>query len=103
MSSLESKIQADFLKWAEKQVGVWIVKYPGGIFGKTGTPDTILCVQGKFVAIEMKKLGGDHRKMQEYQQMKIRNSGGICEFCDTLEKAKLLVLSVMGRSYVCVR
>jgi hypothetical protein len=103
VSSLESKIQADFLKWIEKQVGVWIVKYPGGIFGKTGTPDVILCVQGKFVAIEMKKLDGYRRKMQEYQQKKIRSSGGICEFCDTLESAKELVISVMEGSYVCVR
>jgi len=103
VNSLESKIQADFLKWAEKQVGVWIVKYPGGIFGKTGCPDILMCVKGKFVAIEMKKLDGDRRKMQEYQQKKIRSSGGICEFCDTLGGAVGLVLSVMEGSYVCVR
>lgn len=103
MSSLESKIQADFLKWLRIQPEVWAVKYSAGTYGMTGTPDVILSVKGKFVAIEMKKSGGKHREMQEYQKVQIRKSGGICEFCDSLESAKELVISVLEGSYVCVR
>lgn len=98
MSSLESKIQADFIDWAEKQPWIWIVKYPGGTFGKTGTPDILMSVMGLFVAIEMKRPKGDIRAMQEYQRKRIMRSGGICEFRNTLEGAKELVLEAKAKA-----
>jgi len=93
---LETDVQTPFLKWAEAQEWIWITKYPGGIYGKKGTPDTLMSIKGLFLAIELKrpnaKKRGSQEKLQEYERQKIRKSGGICEKADTLAYAMYLCL-----------
>lgn len=97
MSGAEAKEQSKVLKWLMTKPEVWVVKYPGGIFGKKGTPDLLLCVNGRFVAIEMKKPeGGVRAKIQEATRQKILKSGGICEFCDSFIDAKSLIEEVLS-------
>ena len=43
----------------------------------SGDPDLILCVRGRFVALELKAEGEKPRKLQEYKLEKIRKAGGI--------------------------
>jgi hypothetical protein len=99
----ESKRQEKVIKWAEKQPWIWIVKYPAGIFGRTGTPDLILCVMGKFVAIEMKTPETDLEPMQEYQRDKILKSGGICKCCRELDEVIALCESVRDQELEILR
>lgn len=57
--------------------GVWFVKYwGGGQFTKAGVPDILACVNGQFVAIELKTETGRLSKLQEYNLAKIKESGG---------------------------
>lgn len=42
-----------------------------------GDPDLILCVNGKFVALELKANNGNLKKLQRYKLEKIKESGGI--------------------------
>ena len=83
----ERDIQTKIIQWARKQKTIWIVKYPGGIFGTNGTPDLILCVNGMFVGIEVKQTGEKLTELQRIQQQKIRKSGGICERVESLAEA----------------
>ena len=45
--------------------------------GRHGTPDLLICLDGKFVAIELKKEGGRVMKIQELTLEKIMAAGGI--------------------------
>lgn len=92
----ESVEQTKVLHWVRIQENVWVVKYPGGIYGQKGIPDLILCVNGRFVGIEMKrKTGGKVSLLQERERKKILKSGGICEFCKGFREAKTLIQEVL--------
>ena len=51
----ENKIKAYL-----KSVGVYFIKTHGDRFSKVGTPDILACVNGYFVAIEVKAENGKH-------------------------------------------
>ena len=71
--SFENKIKA-FLK----QQNCWFLKYwGGGQFTKSGVPDIIACVNGYFVAIEVKAPTGKPSALQLYNLEQIKKSGGI--------------------------
>lgn len=57
--------------------GVWFVKYwGGGHFTKAGIPDLICCVNGKFLAIEVKAESGKVSELQKMNLRKITEAGG---------------------------
>lgn len=42
-----------------------------------GDPDYILCIHGRFVALELKAEGGKLRKLQEYKLGQVEKAGGV--------------------------
>lgn len=90
----ESEIQAKFLKWCSDKDWIWVCKYPGGTYGKAGTPDTLMSVLGIFLAIEFKTQTGKQSEIQKYEQLKIRMSGSISEVARSLEEAIAIVETV---------
>lgn len=61
-----------------KDHGCWFIKYwGGGQFTKSGVPDIIACVNGYFVAIEVKAPTGKPSALQEYNVREIEKSGGV--------------------------
>lgn len=46
-------------------------------YGKSGIPDFIICLRGKFVAIETKALDDEGSPTQEEQMHKMRKAGGM--------------------------
>ena len=90
----ESEIQTKILRWAEKISEVWIVKYPGGTYGRKGVPDLILSVKGRFLAIEVKKPGGKPSQIQLLEREKIRSTGSRSEIVESFVEAKLIILEV---------
>lgn len=57
--------------------GVWYVKYFSNGFTRRGVPDLLCCVNGVFLAIEVKAEGGKMSEFQEREIYKINNAGGI--------------------------
>ena len=94
---LEKQVENKIKKWLE-QNNYWDFKVHGGPFQKTGVPDIIACVKGKFVAIEVKRSdGGIVSELQKAQIQKIKENGGVvgvarslAEFLQILKEAKLL-------------
>ena len=94
---LEKQVENKIKKWLE-QNNHWYFKVHGGPFQKTGVPDIIACVKGKFVAIEVKRSdGGIVSELQKAQIQKIKENGGVvgvarslAEFLQILKEAKLL-------------
>lgn len=58
----------------------WYVKIWGGGFQKSGIPDIIACINGVFVAMEIKKEKGVEADIQRINIQRINESGGIGVF-----------------------
>ena len=69
----ENKIK-DFLKSLPK---TWFFKYWVGPMSKAGIPDIIACVNGTFVAIEVKAPNGKPSELQKRNIRLIRECGGV--------------------------
>lgn len=60
-----------------KDEGAWLIKYwAGAMFTKDGVPDILACVNGYFVAIEVKAPKGEPSELQIYNINKINKAGG---------------------------
>ena len=61
--------------------GAYVYKPPGGMFGRTGTADCLLCWRGIFVAIEIKAAyedgGRDPTVLQLKNLREVNAAGGI--------------------------
>ncbi len=59
------------------QVG-WYTKVWGGGYQKAGIPDIICCIQGEFVAVEVKAENGRPSELQLLNVERIEKAGGYC-------------------------
>ena len=59
-----------------ESVGGWQVKFFANSMTKKGIPDVLACVNGYFVAIEVKAQNGRPSELQIYHCRKIRDAGG---------------------------
>lgn len=69
--AFENKIKA-FLK----SKGAYFVKTHGDRFSRVGVPDILACVNGHFVAIEVKSTTGKPSELQLYHLDEIQKAGG---------------------------
>ena len=60
-----------------KDRGCWYVKYFANRNTRAGVPDILACVNGRFVAIEVKAKNGKPTELQRWNIEQIQNSGGI--------------------------
>jgi Holliday junction resolvase len=70
--NFENKIK----KYVESEGG-WQVKFFANSMTRTGIPDLLCCVNGYFLAIEVKAEKGHPSEIQLYVVNKIREAGGI--------------------------
>lgn len=82
-----------------KDNGCWYIKYFANRMTKSGIPDLIACVNGYFVAIEVKASNGKPSELQLWNRKQIRDSGGICVivYPDQLEDLKMLIDDLIHR------
>lgn len=79
--------------------GCWYVKYFANRMTKVGVPDILACVNGYFVAIEVKAPNGKASELQWWNVDKIREAGGIAvvlypdQFDEFKERINDLILS----------
>lgn len=57
-------------------IGAWHIKVWGNAFQRSGVPDIIGCIKGKFFALEIKAEKGHPSELQLYEIRKIKESGG---------------------------
>jgi Holliday junction resolvase len=60
-----------------KDRGCWYVKYFANRNTRAGVPDILACVNGRFVAIEVKAENGKPTELQKWNVEQIKKSGGI--------------------------
>lgn len=70
--AFENKVK-DYLK----SIGAYFIKTHGDRFSRVGTPDILACVNGHFVAVEVKAENGKPSEIQLYHLEQIRTAGGL--------------------------
>ena len=90
----EKPFELKIRKYLESR-GHWVVKYFANGYTKSGIPDLLACVNGRFVAIEVKGDGGTVSPLQQHTLCLINYSGGIAmvvyphdfeTFCKSIEE-----------------
>lgn len=85
----EGRVKADVKKYLAS-IGAWWTMPMGTGFGKSGVPDFIVCLNGRFVAIETKAPGKlrNTTAMQKAQIGAINASGGLAVVIDDVDQLK---------------
>lgn len=88
MSGPEKQVE-NSIKGYLDEIGSYYRKTHGSLFSKAGTPDILACVNGRFVAIEVKRAeGGEVSPLQKANIKLIRKAGGIAFVSSSLEETK---------------
>ena len=69
-------------------IGAYHIKTHGNMFSKAGTPDILACINGTFVAIEVKRPVGRVSPLQKAKIKLIRQAGGVAFVAHSLEETK---------------
>lgn len=60
-----------------KDEGCWCVKFFANSYTQRGIPDLLCCVNGFFLAVEVKAENGKATEIQKWNVEKIREAGGV--------------------------
>lgn len=92
----ESKVKRKIKHFLDQQ-GVYHFSPIGGPYSTKGVPDIICCVQGKFLAIEVKAPGREHvvTTLQRYNIHQITKAGGHAIVASNVETVQVL-FKMMG-------
>jgi hypothetical protein len=81
MTTPEKKVKDKVKKILEEQGAYYFMPATGG-YGKSGVPDIVACLQGKFIGIECKANGNKPTALQEKNLHNIMNVGGFAVLID---------------------
>lgn len=65
-----------------KEMGAYYAMPMGTGYGNAGTPDFLVCIEGRFVGIECKANGNKPTALQLHNMMQIRKAGGFAFVID---------------------
>ena len=86
----EKRIENQIKQYLDS-IGAWHIKTHGNMFSRAGTPDVLACVNGRFVAIEVKQPGGRVSPLQMAHIKLIRQSNGTAFVAYSLEDVKYVL------------
>lgn len=72
----EKRIENQIKRYLDS-IGAWHIKTHGNMFSRAGTPDILACVNGRFIAIEVKRPKGVISELQKANIELIRKAGGV--------------------------
>lgn len=75
MTAPEARIKTEIRKYLSSQKIFWS-SVQNGFGAKPGDPDLICCIDGRFVAIEVKTPEGRQSDIQKQRELEIMDSGG---------------------------
>lgn len=94
----EAKLAASVRAYlASLEPDVWHVKQHGSVYTTAGIPDLLICVRGRFAAIELKAPKGKTTPAQAYQLSKIAQAGGVSIVCRSLTEVQVIIQDMLQR------
>lgn len=88
---MEKDIQSKILKHL-KTIGAYSIKTI--LTNRTGVPDIIFCLDGRFIAFEIKDAKNRLTELQKYNLEQIKKAGGRAFEIRSLEEAKTVLKSI---------
>lgn len=88
----ESKLQEKCIEYLESNK-IYYLNIHGGGWGARGSPDLITCINGRFVAFELKVGNNDMEPAQRIHKRRIERNGGLHYCPRTLEEFIAIVES----------
>jgi len=88
----ESAIQTGILKYLKGLPNTWAVKIVTS--NKNGTPDILACVEGQFIALEVKTASGSTSPIQDFQLSQISGAGGVSAIVRSIDDVKKVLATV---------
>jgi len=85
---LEKDVTAAIMRYLKTVPGCFAFKEHGGLYGTAGLPDIICCLNGRFVAFEVKTPGGKLSKLQGITITKIKAAKGEAFKVTSVEEVK---------------
>ena len=76
MTKPEKKLQDKAIKYL-KDNGIYYINQFGNGWASKGVPDLIVCLNGRFVAFELKVGSNDMQDDQKIHKIRIERSGGL--------------------------
>lgn len=83
----EKTIERQIRNYLDK-IGAWHIKTHGNMFSRAGTPDIVACLNGRFVAIEVKRPKGVISELQKANIELIKRAGGVAFIAYSVEEVK---------------
>jgi hypothetical protein len=78
-------------RWLDQQPDVWWIKTHGAPYGRAGVPDLLVCVGGKFAALELKAKGKLATRLQELEIARIAAAGGVGHVVHSMDDAQVAI------------
>jgi len=88
---LEKDIVNQIMRYLKSVPACFAWKQHGGQFGTAGLPDIICCIDGRFVAFEVKTPSGKLTKLQESTLQKINAAKGCAYKVTSLLEVKEII------------
>lgn len=85
---LEKDIVNQIMGYLKTVPGCFCWKQHGGQYGTAGLPDIIACINGRFVAFEVKTPTGKLTKLQESTLLRIKKAQGIALKVTSLQEVR---------------
>jgi hypothetical protein len=81
---MERDLQQKCIKYCRSE-GLYYINTHGDGYGGKGTPDLLICVNGRFVAVELKVESGVIAPSQQIHRKRIERSSGTHFYCYSIE------------------
>jgi hypothetical protein len=96
MALSESQLKEKVMRYIKaKYPNAWL--YKSADRWTSGIPDLILCIDGKFIAIELKVGNNKPTRIQQYVLKKIQEAGGQSGVCRSLNEVKTFLKERVGQ------
>jgi Holliday junction resolvase len=93
---LEKDIVNAIMKHLKSYPACFAWKTHGGSYGTAGIPDIIACINGRFVALEVKQSTAKLTKLQEITIQRIRDAKGKAYKVTSVEDVKNILKTLEG-------
>ena len=90
----EKDITNKIFKYTKQIDGCFCWKEHGGMYGTAGLPDIICCIDGRFLAFEVKTPGSKPTKLQDAMLKRIRAAGGISHVVYGVDDVKAIISKI---------
>ena len=87
----ETEIVKKIIAYLRTVPGCFCWKEHGGMYGTAGIPDIISCIDGKFIAFEVKTATGKTTALQERTIERIHNAGGVAVVVRSVDDVKAVI------------